>query len=787
FGLRPGVVCFLVTTARGGTGSGASTPVGAVIRSVLPNGKIHLRCIMPCVFGGDDRAKANAFAVMVENQHHHRYHGYFPMRGGKELVPPFDTASYIFVGNGRVTLSPVDALMQEVAVMSAYLRPRTQSAINSREADLTDVILHDFDDKPTHIRVTTAVSIRTIHPGVQDYLATEWVRQEVDQQQERFEGWCQDGRLNADEDMQLQQFVEQAKKDLNLTLPALLNRLDQGVPANTLLSFFEQFRATIAAMRARPIKETMKGLPNRVKDLFANFERTWESQAAKLAVSIPREIEDYIATRLAAAPHLAAEAESRLLQFLVTIAADSVKAAERDKAKRDAAGKKLGQSLGHVDDAGPIARLFRWDEVTRNAAFEALNHAFSAASARTRQQEHEYLNRSLEGEISLLDGRGKQTTVRGAILILRDNQVEQLAATRRHHATMIESLNRRLEILALGIEKRSQVFQRSIMYDGLKRSMLDRLVTEVRSHVPDAPPIANLRQGKQSLEQTLAELQPLLPLYAQSTRSLTQLLTEDSSKLDVVVKLLKNSTPFTQTDHVVEDQQGLSAKSRRDKLVILEVPGGREGNLGSELLRRAVVEDANSLVDSLDDEIRLFHLRDGLPYGAIMAVNQYKERHDEYLKKPGAITPYSVASAHGYMSIEASQVNLRTYTEALLYKARTVLPNRVLQQPSGHWILYYEVERAKGFKTTDHIRLEGFDKLVVWLEKQVEVRKALNESLNDALNENPEQYKLTLFYAWQNAEPREREYLQEELFNLRVDPAKLDAGRPESRASWTAD
>jgi len=785
FGLLEGVICFLDTTARGGTGSGASAPLAAVIRSVL-NGKLHLRCIMPCVFGGDERARANAFAVMVENQHHHRYRGQFPMKGNRWLPPPFDTTNYTFFNNGTVSLSQVDAIMQEAAILSAYLRPRTQAAINAREADLTEVVPHDFDDKPMHIRIATAVSIRTVHPGVQDYLVTEWVRQEVEQQHQRFENWYQDGLLSAEEEADLSGFVEQAKKDLNLTPVALMNRLDPGTSANALRAYFEQARATLAAMKAQVIKETVKGLPQRVKDLFTSFVRTWETHAPQIAVAIPREIEEYVTSRLAATPHLAIAARNALLQTLISIAADSTKNAEREKEQRDAAGKKLPQALGAVQDAGSVIWLYK-DEVTRNAAVEALNMAFSAASARARQQQHEYLARALEGETSSIDARGKPITIQGAIKVLRNNQSEYLSFIRRHHASTLEVLGRKLEAVALGIEKRSPVFQRAIMFDGLTRPTLNKLVTDIRAKDSDAAPILSLLQGQQSLDQTLAQLPPRLPLYAQSLRNLTQVLSEDLPKLNAVVQLLRNSKPFTPIESVVEAQQGLGGQNRRDKLTILEVPGGKNGALGRELLRQGVVNDPNCIVDSVDDEIRLFFLRDGLPYGAIKPIKDYKSRYDRYMEKPGSITPYSIVGAQGYLSIEASQVNLRTHTEGLLYKAKAVLPNRVAKQPSGHWILRYETDRGNGFKISDEIKLDNFDKIVVWLEKQVEVRKGLNETLLEALNNNTDSYKEALITAWQQASDQERDYLQEELFNLRIDPFKFKLPESDDRAPWASN
>lgn len=770
--LREGVMAFFITTGRGGTGTGASGPAAAILRSVL-NGSIHFVCLMPCIFGGDDRARANALAMLREIQHHHRFGGSFPMKGGKSLKSPYDSVTTVFASNGAVTLLPIDAIAQESAILSAYLSPRSQSAFNSRYVDLTDVIPHDLQDKPMHVRVTTAASIRTLYPGVQEYLACEWTRQEVEALQQRFEQWCKDDTLTEEEEGWLAHIVEEAKKELGLTPVALLRQIDAAGSANTLRTFLEQVRSGLAAMKAEDVKRNMAALPARIKDEFSSFERGWSDRARQLALALPGRIVQHLAVKLATAPHLAVAALARLQEHLTSVAVDALKAAEREKKQRDEAGRQLGEALAGVQNAGAILGLFKGDEVARDAANAALNIALMASVARVQQQSFEYLAQALQTDLSPAKATGRAAGVPSAVSALHAAQLEQIAKIRRTHSALLDALNRRLEELGFAISRRSAVFQRTLIFDGATRDTLNRVAGEIREKFPQAPAILKLLEGAQDLAQTVAELLPLLPLYAESCKNLTQTLLEDPAKLNLVVQLLRNRKPFTPIDREVEDQQGLSGQSRRDRLVILEVPGGQDGPLAEELLRQKVVEHRNQIVDSVDDEIRLFYVREGLPYAAIKPLKNYKERHDHYLARESAITPYTTADAQNYPDIEASKVNLRMYTEALLYKAKAVLPDVVLQHGSGRCTLRYEKQRGEDFTTEEEKTLDSFEKMVVWLAKHVDLRKALQARLLEALDANPAEYKTALLAAWRQSSGVERDYLQEELFAMRIDPLKF--------------
>jgi len=770
--LLDGVKVFVITTYRGGVGTGATTPGAAVLRSVMEGGQIHLHAIMPCVYGGDERTYANAYAMPRENQYYHRYNGRVPMQGDRLLKAPFDTATYVFASNGAVALGPVDALMQEAAIMRAYLRASTQAAINARHVDCAGVIPWDLQDNPMHVRVETALAIRTVPPGTQEYVAAEWLRQELKVVQDRFEAWLQDGELTSAEELQLRSVVEDTIKDLNLRSGALLARLEPSpTPTNALRSFLERATGMLGSMPAKDVKQSMASLPTQVHDAFLKFEGDWKDGASKLAVALPREVTAYVMRRMPAARHVGLAAMERIRGHLARIATEAAQEAEQAKRERDAANARLGPALNAVQEAHGILGFIRADEVTRDAAHTACGIALAATTARAEQQRRESLVQALEVGMSTLDSRGQPETIPPVTVALRDFQSEQVATVRRWQATQLKTLQEHLDELGQRIEKRSQVFQRSLLYDGMTRKQLGLEVRAIRAHVPNAPPVAAFLEGQQTPQEALTNLLPLLPSYAQSGRSLTESLLSDPGKQRVVVPLLRNCKPYTPIDREVEDQQDL--RNRRDNLTILELPGGQDGPLAQLMLRERIVTRLDQVVEAGDDEIRLYFLRDGLPYAAMSPLARYKERHDRYLENPAAITPYTVPNAHQLPGIEPARTNLREHTQALLYTGKAVLPDRVALRPTGDFLLCYDANTSSGSRRPQEESFTDFADMVTWVAKRAQVRKALEAELELTLNNTPDACKAALIAAWQKAGGAEREYLYETLCRLKVDLARF--------------
>jgi hypothetical protein len=656
--------------------------------------------------------------------------------------------------------------------MRAYLRASTQAAINARHIDCTGVIPWDLQDHPMHVRVETALAIRTVQPGTQEYLAAEWLRQELEAVRDCFEAWVQDGKLTSAEELHLHAVVEDTIKDLNLRSGALLAKLEPSpAPTNALRSFFERANGMIGSMKAKDIKQSMASLPTQVHDAFLKFEGAWKDGASKLAMALAREVTEYVMRRTTVAQHVGLAAVERMRGHLAQIATEAAQEAEQGKRTRDTVNVQLGPALNAVQEARGILGFIRTDEVTRDAAHTACGIALAAATARAEQQRHESLVQALEVGMSTLDRRGKPETIRPVTVALRDFQPEQVATVRQWQAAQLKTLQEHLDDLGQRIEKRSQVFQRSLLYDGMSRKQLGLEVRTIRAHVPNAPPVAGFLEGKQTLQEALTNLLPLLPSYVQSGRSLTEILLSDPGKQRVVVQLLRNRKPFTSIDREVEDQQDL--RNRRDNLTILELPGGQDGPLAQLMLRERIVTRLDQVVEAGDDEIRLYFLRDGLPYAAMSPLARYKERHARYLENPAAITPYTVPNAHQLPGIEPARTNLREHTQALLYTGKAVLPHRVALRPTGDFVLRYDAHTGYGSRRPHEEPFADFADMVAWVAKRAQVRKALEADLEQTLNNTPDACKAALSAAWQQAGGAEREYLYEPLYRLKVDPARL--------------
>ena len=554
--LLEGVTIFLITTYRGGTGAGATAACGALLRAVMSSGSLHLKAIMPCVYQGDNRARANAYAMLRENQWHHRYDGGIAMMDNRLLKAPFDTTSYTFASNGAVTLSGIDALMQEASILRAYLHAPTQAAINARHVDLTDVMPHDAQDMPLHVRVETATTVRPIQPGSLPYFATEWIRQEWQSRRDAFEAWRQSQRLPAKDNARLAEAVEIAQRELRLDRQGLLARLESTSSSNTLRNYFEQATITLSSMKAESIKQSMTSLPAQIREFFDAFESSWQKRARHLAATLPNEITTLVTHKLGDAPHLALAVLERLAVGLGQLGEETAKDAEKAKAYRDRASQQFGAALKEVQEAQGVFAILRRDETTRDRAADACASGMAAALARVQQQQLEYLNQALVGEMTVLDGHGGPVVIPAAQTALQRGQVDEIARIRAKHAEQQQQLNAQLETYKQALDKRSAIFERALLYDDIAPKALESMVREIRAAIPQAPPLDAFLSGQQDLDATIAGLMPLLPSYAESGSTLTQMLSADAERRELVLRLLRQCKPFTPLDRVVEDQQG---------------------------------------------------------------------------------------------------------------------------------------------------------------------------------------------------------------------------------------
>ena len=774
--LRSGVLCFILTTYRGATGNGASARIAAILRSAIGNnGEVHLRALMPCIYRGDNRAHANAFAAMVENQFFHRFKGGIRTKDGKSLPPPFDSAVYVFGSNRKQALGATDALMQLCSIMGAYTRVATQSSILARRVDLADVMQFDHEDSPTHVAQEASLSVCAIPAGVNEYVVSKWVELELTDKLARFNEWCQTEALSAVEETHARKIAERVVDELNLTREHLLTRLDLNPsPMNTLRVFMEKIKGSVGSMQADVIRSHMKLLPTQIQERFVRFDACWSERAIDLAKSLPEEVLASVRAKTQATPHIELAVMTRLRAHLLFVASEARSEAEKDKTRRASAGGRFGTALNSVQEARGLFGFIREDEVTRDAADKACDIALEASLARAQQERNEHLVRVLADGLSVADGRGALASVSSVTLALVHAKIDRVVQTRQMYDTRRDQLGDRLNAYGQRIQKRSPVFQRTLMFDGVTLEQLDEIALNVRKHHPEVPGIHAYLEGRQEVTKTLLELMPLLPTFTDAGRSITEMLHSDLAKRNQVVQLLRSCVPFTPINREIEEQQGL--RNRLDNLSILEVPGGADSQLADLFLRESIIPSRNHVVDSGDEEIRLYVLRQGLPYSAIEPIDRYKDRHDQYLANPGSVTPYTVPDAWQLPGIQPPRTNLVDHTLRLLYLSKALDSDILRVKPSGGCSLRFDNETATGFTISSNQDFPDFDATKTWLAKHVNVRHSMAAELIRRLDADPADYKSRLLIAWKGAAGEEKHFIQEELFRLRVDPANGAVG-----------
>jgi len=783
--LLDGLRVIEIGTGAGGTATGGALRLGALVRSVLPDGEVHFHVIDPAVYGGDERASANFYAMLCEMQNAHRYGAGVVFRDDRVFPAPFVSVTPILHTNGAVSLTPHAALMLEVSILSQQLRARTQMALNARRVDLTDVSPFNLDDNPLHVSQQTGVSIRTACADVHGYLVRRLVASALETRVQRFEAHLQSGSLSPEERERVRGVADEAKKQLKLSVPGLLGRLEPTPsPFNQLRNFIDHARATIANLPAEPVKAAMNDVPTQIRRVFANSQRDFEQRALLLAQDLPREILAFLDTALAGFAHLVVAALDLLVEELTTIAADAAKEADQQKKVRDSATSQFATALSAVQSAKGILGFWGTDEVTRDAGIKALDLAQTAALARAQQERHEYLKKALDGALST-GTPGNLTSLPAVVEVLRRNRVAFVTETRSRSRDLLRRLNEELDDQGTALDRRSPIFERTLVLDGVRREQLDSLAGSLAEQFADLTAITRFVGGAQDLKATMTELMPLLPAYADLDRPIADVVSGDPVKRALVLAVLRGLRPFTPLDRVVEEQQGFT--NRRDKLLILEVPGGRDGYLGQLMLAESIVPDKNCVVDCPQDEIRLYFLRDGLGYASLSLVPYLRKRHDQYLSRPGAITPYTTADWHRMPSMEPPRVNLRFHTERLLVMAEAALPARVKQLSAGEFALVYDVDTGHNLTTREEELFPNFDALTLWVAKRVAIRKTLEAELRQMRNANPKAYGAALLAAWKRAEGAERHHLADALHEIGIDPKSTPPGaRGPARAKTPA-
>jgi len=774
--LRPGMIAKMLAAGRGGTATGAAQILAAALKNVVPDAQIQLYLTAPCVYPGtrsDDRAFANTVAALREISHAHRDGGSVRLVRFGEVESPFDAVTLTFVSNGAVTLTESHALMRTSGLVLPYLRPATQRAIEERRVDLTD--MRPFDDRglPLQVRTEAAMTIQVVLPDAQIGLATAWCDAEVSAAEQRYEAFLGDGELTIEEQRTLDAVLEHVVRDERLELDALRSRIE-GEAANVLRLRFEKARGAIPALSRAQLETEIPGFIRHLQGVFVELGETWQRQARELEKRLPPSLLGaLVRSELAVKPHLLLAGADRLASATSAVAAAARKTADGARRRRAAAGEALASALVDLQNVrSSLAGILRRDEVARNAALRALDHAQAAAQARALEEVSQRLADALDSPTS----QGHQAVVD----TLRAARTHQQSMLRERLGRQREELRRELTAIDQRLVRRAPAFDRALVYDDASLATLTSRALDLRKHhtnVPEA--LLGYLRGERSLEDTRADLMALLPTYRASTLSLAQLLVEQPDQRRILVELLRGATPqgashgytFAPLDRSIEEQLGL--RNRRDTLLIVEVPGGASGPIGQLLLREDIVPNENRLIDSGDETVRLYYLRDNLPYGVLKDVPRYEDAYRRYVGRAGAITPHTFRDAHQIPSLISPRVDLGDHTERLLYVAKSLLPDRVVPRASGGFVFRFAADTGHGFTTTEEQVFVDFASMVSWLTKRTRERLALHDEIGRLFDDRPVEVRDALLGALQRATGREHDQLRQELLRRRIDPSSF--------------
>lgn len=771
--LLPGIWSWVVTTLNGGTGSGGALSVGAILKDVQQGGEITLNVVSPDVWGSDDISKAAGEAFFMETQFVHRRGGGVPMKGKYLLRAPFSRVVPIFASDGAKCINGQDAVMLEASTLTAFLTANSQRVINATRIDQTGAVPFDRNMNLQQASQEVRLVISVSPPGVEEFMATEVVRQEVKEAQERLERLKGSDGVSGFEAKELEACLEDCVRELKLNKADLIARMEPpSRPANTTRTMFDRVTGMFSTMKAKDIQQNISGLTKQVTDAFERFEAEWRGRTLALAQELPVEIFAHVTKKYGHRPDLAVYLLQKLAEKLEALA----KELEQEGAKRLKQREQLNVKVGPAISAVLQASCLLWwmkNEVVRHAAQEACTTITGAVNCRIEQHRAQYLAQTVGSKQGVGTAQGATvpcvaTALAALAIELFREQIAQLQVKK-------QSLERRLDALAKRFERQaSKVFYRSLVNDGATRQQLEGEMEVLRREkgVQMSPEVQKYLSGEQSLEQTVANLQPLLPRFVDAKKTMPELLASRPDLCEAVAQHIGGCWPFAPIDKELESVHGFKAR-KRDRLWVLEVPGGENSAITGILRQRGVINASARVIDSGDNEIRYYFCRQGLPFWLLSPLRQWQREFDAYRQDPELPSLFSFADWPSVPRLESPATNMKDYLEGLLYVTKAVLPELVTGRAGGGFKIGYEEVQGQGLRTIETRKCSDLTDAVAFLAKKQDVQQSIKTRLDEALDDRPEEYREALLAAWTAARGEEKFHLQQELYRLGVDPRTM--------------
>lgn len=680
----------------------------------------------------------------------HKQRG-IPALDGKMLPAPFDSVTPLFSTNGNNSLKPKDAILEMDQVLRSYLRPDTQAAILAKRADLVEAP-YDTQDNPMLTSSEVAVRITYLPKGLAETACLEWVRQELDVRITTISHLLKVG-LTA---LSSQQESTANKKALEMVTlfeldpSKLITKLDPS-SATVWTGKFNSELAILGAMGAAMIKQRCASFQAEVQSQRQLLEKIMLENSVKIAKDTTTALINHLDGLAALDPALASGTYKALIAQCNAMIGKLKAVLQETESK---AQQATLQATTAFTDLGNAGALWGQDEVVRDAAKNALSCGLQAIQAQSTVLR---LHRTI---LTLEGGAVSGVQIPGIVPMLSYEQQHLLARVHKKLEAAFTVIQGHRERFLCIWTSRSKVFEHTLRFDDLDEKGLVEMIMAARKTHPNIPAVQKYLQTG-NLNQCLHELRNYLPDFIDNN-SFSNYILNSPPVLKRVCTLLSKTKPFAMIDDIIESNQEL--RHRQDTMVILEIPGGdKNEDLLEALNKNGVINKTVKVVDSHSQEIRMYCLRQGLPFYAFQRLAFYRDHIESYLQT-GQVTPFTHEEATGYPYIDAPKTNLPTLTKQVLYQLKAVFPDQIQTISSGGLKFHYKDQSIETFGQPLIIEFKNgqkggdyWDGLVQWAMRYPEHRKVAERDLNKFLDTNPQVFRNALASAWKTALPDSEE------------------------------
>ncbi len=738
-----GMYAEILTTVFGGTGTGGTMIVGQCLRDILPPGSVlNLRLVNPSLLdGGEDREQtiANATAMLREFQHAHSQGGSYHSTGEAPSARVFDNIIPLFTSNGHTLLRRQDVVAQVTQALMARLDPALHHALDASWVNQTAI--SDFDDNGiiTNTQVQNVVTIRPACPYVADLHAMKLLEYTVRAQLDALESHGQGKTLAPAVAQHITSEVARLCRQYGLDRASVQNKLGLQDSLAMVRASVDRVLTNIPRLTAQQIVPVVSQL---VQTIRPSYEREGAEERARacpllreITASLHREVSELSRAR----PAVGFAVYHGLSEHLATIVAE----VRRDIASRTPEQQRLGATIKDLYAAlNGIGQRQWWlgagrrDETARTGATQLCQTIQRFLGGQRSLDNLHTVAAMLEDGLTEASGT-TLPALRAALAV--GGPTDQAAIRTRLIAQRAEVEHATLAIM------QPLAWGRTLFTP----TLLDRGVTAEHVEADAAahhaalageilPPIADYLAGATTLAEVVPQLRLYVPHSSQRTRSLEDVVREDTTRREEMLRSLRHAKDrdwsFTPLDDTVLFEQQIDVEGGQRRTVLrLALPGGPSGYLGQLCIGDGIAT-AEEIVAADQDEARLIQIIGGLPLYALAPLYQYERMYRAYCKRPGSISPHTYRKGQECPPLEPPRMNMQFRCERLVALAEVLLPHRVTRRVGDSFLLHTATRVSE---SEEALILPNREALLRWIADHPNERRAWRHELEQCAQSDP--------------------------------------------------